>query len=120
MKLSAKETIAEINKDPHPYMALLLLFSFYGLRADKIINQVTEFKIDESWTVKINGNETTVENIPPFCFMLKYHGWPAGVMSPDGSGVMANGQGANEGTLIEAILKRLGAEDDASPDSISE
>ena len=65
-----------------------------------------ECKIDEKWSVKVNGHAETVENLPPYRCLVEYNGWPAGVVSPF-DGVIAAGVDANEDALIKAIRKKI-------------
>ena len=70
-----------------------------------------EFKIDEHWTIAINGHkEPTMcfsgSELMPFHCYVEYNGWPAGVFSPFG-GIIAAGSCANENTFIEAVEKRI-------------
>jgi hypothetical protein len=53
-----------------------------------------------AWEIALNGRELRV--------MLKFNGWPAGVIDING-GIIAAGGIANEDIFIEAIEQELGA-----------
>jgi hypothetical protein len=80
-------------------------------------------QIDDHWAIAINGHEVPKEatlpggatdsvpiNVEPYHCYVEYNGWPAGIFNPFG-GVIAAGEGANEGTFIKAIqaaIEQLG------------
>lgn len=66
-----------------------------------------EHQVDERWWLAMNGhNEPRVNSdgfeVSPFSAVLKFNGWPAGIVEP-GGGVIAAGEAANEDTFIEAL-----------------
>jgi hypothetical protein len=72
-------------------------------------------KIDEQWTIAINGQETKqrieptgamAADVPPYYAAVWYNGWLAGLLTPF-DGILAAGEAANEDTLIEAMRRRL-------------
>jgi hypothetical protein len=80
------------------------------IRGIKNINKnpgLTELKIDDSWQVKINPHKETVEEIPGFTFSFEFNGWPAGMLSPDGEGILCAGEAANKDTLRDALLAAI-------------
>ena len=66
-----------------------------------------EHKIDDTWEVKCNGHNKTIGSVPPYSWSISYNGWPAGIMSITGEGILCAGEGGNEENLKEAILKKL-------------
>jgi len=71
-----------------------------------------EHKIDEHWSIAINGNSAAkktskgIEVMPYHCY-VEFNGWPAGVISAFG-GIFCAGSLANEDTFIKAIQQSLG------------
>lgn len=66
-----------------------------------------EHQVDERWWVAMNGHPEPRKNsdgfeVNPFDCVIKYNGWPAGILGPYG-GIIAAGGCANEGTFIEAL-----------------
>lgn len=68
-------------------------------------------KVDECWTVAVNGLDDPVRakpqgcmsvSIDPFNAAVWFNGWLAGSLDPYG-GILAAGEGANEDTFIEAV-----------------
>ena len=71
-----------------------------------------ERKIDEDWSVSINGHREPRNNsagleVPPFSAFIQWKDWPAGVIDP-GGGIIVAGEFANENIFIDA-LKAAGA-----------
>lgn len=71
------------------------------------------------WEIAFNGTgeqkNKTEEHpaLPPFNAFVKFNGWPAGIIGPDG-GPLAAGAAANEDTFIAAIETDLGCTIDAA------
>ena len=66
-----------------------------------------EITLDDNWRIAINGHgettkDTTGADVLPYCCMVWYNGWPAGVLCPNG-GEIAAGAVANENALRAAI-----------------
>lgn len=76
---------------------------------EKIVKNpgLTAVKIDDSWEAKINPHKETVENIPASTFSFVFNGWPAGMLNPDGEGVLCHGEAANKDTLRDALLAAI-------------
>lgn len=72
-------------------------------------------QVDEQWLLAVNAHPTETKyneaNVLPFCAWIEYNGWPAGMINPF-EGVIAAGEGANEDTLITALLNRIEKETD--------
>lgn len=70
-----------------------------------------EFKIDEHWTIAVNGSDKPREHqglkTPPFSMWVFFNGWPAGLLNPLG-GTFVVGTAANEDQFAMAIAKRIG------------
>lgn len=67
-----------------------------------------EYQVDERWWIAVNGHPEPTRNsdnfeVAPFTAVVKYNGWPAGVLDPSG-GIIAAGECANEGAFIEALI----------------
>ncbi len=62
-----------------------------------------EHEVDDLWSIKLNGHDSTIDGVPPFHMYVYYGGWPAGAVSPTEGGVIAAGESANEDAFIEAI-----------------
>lgn len=101
--MDARELIFELHKrDGIPGLAMLP-----GL---------WERKLDEQWTIWINGHMEPVarpgnhEPIPPGDVYVEFNGWPAGLFSLiDGEGVVAAGAAANYGTFCAALQAAIDA-----------
>lgn len=74
-------------------------------------------KVDEKWTVAINGADEALRaepegmmgaTIEPFNAAVWYNGWLAGSLSPL-EGIFAAGSGANEDSFIEALDRAIAA-----------
>lgn len=74
-------------------------------------------RIDESWTIAINGFSIPVNvkpkgamkiKVPPVNAAVWFNGWLAGLLTPY-EGTIAAGELANEETFIAALKKKLEA-----------
>ena len=66
-----------------------------------------EHQVDERWWIAVNGGKEARANsdgfeVPSFSAVVKFNGWPAGVIDPY-AGVLAAGAAANEDTFIAAL-----------------
>jgi hypothetical protein len=66
-----------------------------------------ECQVDKTWWIAVNGHSEQRKtsdgfDVPPFNAVIKYNGWPAGIMDPYG-GCIAAGEGANENTFTAAL-----------------
>lgn len=67
-----------------------------------------EYQVDERWFFAANGHDEPhkisngPEVVSPYTVYVKYNGWPAGVLDYSG-GCLADGECANEDTLIAAL-----------------
>lgn len=72
---------------------------------------VWERKIDEHWTIAVNGHREEKKHkgvpVPPYCCYVEFNGWPAGLFTPYG-GQFAAGDLANEDSFIKALEGVLG------------
>lgn len=66
-----------------------------------------QMKIDEHWSVTLNATTETIDHILPGHFDFSFNGFPAGMVSIMGEGVIAAGAAANIDTLCEALEKKL-------------
>lgn len=70
-----------------------------------------EKQLDERWWIAANGHKEpkTADgfDVPPFSVVVKFNGWPFGVIDPHG-GCIGHGEMANAGALVEAIEKAAG------------
>ncbi len=71
-----------------------------------IKDKVWKHKVDDHWSVKINGFPKEKESIPPYHMMVEFNGFPAGCVSP-WEGVFAAGSAANEDVFIDAVMEKL-------------
>lgn len=71
-----------------------------------IKNKVWTHKLDDHWSIKINGFHDEKESIPPYHMMIEFNGFPAGCVSP-WEGVFAAGTKANEDAFIDAVIVKL-------------
>lgn len=72
----------------------------------KNLNQSTgcwEHQIDQSWTIRLNPHQETIDGIGPFEMAISFNGWPAGLIHPTQGGIIAVGSAANENTFIAAV-----------------
>lgn len=82
-----------------------------GVRNLKDYPSAWVHKVDDNWTIAINGKVDAVRveiegdmgaTIPPFEAAVFYNGWLAGLLSPV-EGIIVAGEGANEDTFIVAL-----------------
>lgn len=66
-----------------------------------------QHKIDDRWTVKVNGHGHEIGSVPPYHMLVEFNGWTAGLVHPLRGGIIGAGALANEDTFIEALQKRL-------------
>lgn len=65
-------------------------------------------KLDDQWSIRVNGGRTEKEGIPPYSMLVEYSGFPAGIIDP-GGGVFAahkERQGEFLKALDQAIKER--------------
>ena len=96
-----------MKKKKHICELLLEYVTFLGIKRINEIDGLWVHQIDETWLIKCNGHQETIENVPGYCWAIEYNGWPAGILSVMGDGIMAMGMGANEHTLAEAINAKM-------------
>ncbi len=82
-----------------------------GVRDIRKLPECWEHKVDEHWTIAINGHDIpklahkTISGkteVPGFHCYVEFNGWPAGLLSPY-DGTFAAGSCANEDTFIAAL-----------------
>ena len=104
--------------DRHPIESILILADALAVRDIAEMPGAWIYKVDDAWTVAVNGQTdvVTVEpngcmslDLAPFDFAVFFNGWLAGIMSPNSDGVFASGTGANPQEFAEAV-DRLVAE----------
>ena len=71
-----------------------------------IKNKVWTHKLDDHWSIKINGFHEEKDSVPPYHMMIEFNGFPAGCVSP-WEGVFAAGTEANEDAFIDAVIVKL-------------
>lgn len=94
-------------QDKHICETLMEYVSFLGVTKIDSLPGLWENKIDDTWTIKCNGHNYEVENVPPFSWYIEFNGWPAGVISVMGDGVLCAGKAGNEDNLRRAIEARM-------------
>jgi len=77
-----------------------------GHGAAPIAGKVYHVTLDDQWEFWVNATKEPQNvdgaNIQPFDCYVKFNGWPAGIVGPDG-GCFAAGGAANESTFIDAL-----------------
>jgi hypothetical protein len=96
-----------MEKMPEAFVLAMELGYKSGMRSIKDLPGCWTYKVDEQWTIHVNGHAVIMAcasgaDIPPYHMYVEYNGWPAGLLGKDG-GEFAAGEGANEGTFIEAL-----------------
>ncbi|HEY3492668.1 MAG TPA: hypothetical protein VGK43_06925 [Solirubrobacterales bacterium] len=103
------------------YMAAVDLALSLGHQQIANLPGAWEHRVDEHWTVAINGKEEAVEVEPDGCMRVKlepyhlavwWHGWLAGLLTPTAGALL----GADEDSLIAALKAAAGAPDGHEPD----
>ena len=91
------------------HICQLMMEYAMGLGARKIdqLPGLWESKIDDQWTIKCNGHTKDMEGVPAFCWSVEFNGWPAGIMSIRGEGVLCAGDLGNEDNLRKAIQNKM-------------
>lgn len=73
------------------------------------IKTMWEKKLDEHWTIVVNGENITHYNgleIPPYHIYVEFNGLPAGLINFF-EGSIANGKDANIKSFVKALKKTL-------------
>lgn len=78
-----------------------------GVTPDLIKAGIWENKIDDHWTVKLNGQTEEVDSVPGFSWLIEFNGWPAGILSVLGDGFLCAGAYGNEENLRKAIEEKM-------------
>ena len=78
-----------------------------GAAPINVLSDCWEYTVDEKWSIQVNGHDFAVGNIPSYCAMIWYNGFPAGLIHPVSGGPIAAGESANEDTFITALDTRL-------------
>jgi hypothetical protein len=104
--MEKNETI-KLIKDNHIAQGLLAYAMFNGATSIAMKEGLWENKVDEHWVVKCNGKPHKVDNIPAFSWYIEFNGWPAGIMSIMGDGVLCAGEAGNEENLRQALLNNV-------------
>lgn len=102
-----KNEAKHIIETGHIAESLLAFAMFKGAESISMKKELWQHKVDDTWTIKCNGQETKVDGVPPFSWYIEYNGWPAGILGIMGDGVLCAGDGGNEENLRAALLKRL-------------
>ena len=110
----------------HPVKSILILADALGVRDIAELPGAWVHKLDDVWTVAVNGQKTSVATEPdgcmawtlaPFEFAVWYNGFLAGAMAVTGGGVFAGGTGANPQEFSDVVdcmvaeIKAKGADD---------
>ena len=97
--------------DRHPIESILIVANALGIRDIAEMPGAWVHKIDDAWTIAVNGQDTTVSVEPdgcmaiglePFEFVVWFNGWLAGTMKPPDHGIFAAGTCANTQEFAEA------------------
>jgi hypothetical protein len=96
--------VIDTIKNGHIAEGLLSYAMFNGATSISMKEGLWVRKVDEHWIVKCNGKDHDVENIPPFSWSIEFNGWPAGIMSIMGDGILCAGEAGNEENLRKALL----------------
>lgn len=94
-----------MEKEKHIAETILEYCAFLGVKKIDDLPGLWSHQVNETWTIKCNGHEYTIDNVPPLCFYVSYNGFPAGIFSVMGDGIIAAGEGANKNTL-RAVLEQ--------------
>jgi hypothetical protein len=88
------------------FVEIAKLAAAYNLPPLNELPNVWECKVDEHWTIVVNGHKEKKQwhdiEIAPFHCYVEFNGFPAGIFSPRG-GSIAAGELANEETFINAV-----------------
>jgi hypothetical protein len=101
----AKANIAETDK--HVCEVMMDYALSMGCGQINKLPGLWESVIDENWTIRCNGHDKTIKGVPPYCWSIEYNGWPAGILSIMGEGVICAGELGNAENLIEAIEAKM-------------
>ena len=86
-----------------------------ALKEPELRNRVWIHKMDDNWTIAVNGKKEPVKIEPakcmaaelqPFDFAVWWHGWLAGTFNPFG-GIFAAGSEANEDSFLKDVDKAI-------------
>lgn len=100
----------------HPVECILDLAEALGVKDISSLPGAWVYRVDDTWTVAVNGQDTTVSvkpegcmsvNMEPFEFFVWFDGWLAGIMLPGGNGEFAEGTLANQEEFDRAITKGI-------------
>lgn len=98
---------AQTTEQKHIAELLAEYVSFLGVKNISQLPGLWEHNIDETWSIKCNGHTEAVDNVPPLSWSLSFNGWPAGIISVLGDGVICAGSEGNEDNLRAAILAKM-------------
>lgn len=91
----------------HICETLLDYVSFLGVQNIESLPGLWENQIDKHWKIKCNGHAETIDNVPALCWRIEFNGWPAGILSVIGEGVICGGDEANAENLQKAIEAKM-------------
>lgn len=86
---------------------LLLYATSEGAAKINQLPGIWESTIDEHWVIQCNGHPETIDHILPYSWSIEYNGFPAGILSIHGEGILCAGEMANEQALIAAIERKM-------------
>lgn len=102
-----KEEAVEIIKTRHIAEGLIAFALYNGASAICMKKELYVKKVDEHWTIKCNGRNKKINTVPPFSWSIEFNGWPAGILSITGEGVLCAGEAGNEDNLRNALLSSV-------------
>lgn len=106
--MNQTETL-EIISTGHIAQGLLAFAMFKGASSISMKKEPWCYKVNDQWEIKCNGQSTEVDNIPPYSWFITFNGWPAGVLSIMGEGVLCAGVAGNEEALRSALINNIEA-----------
>lgn len=100
----SKQEALETIKTGHIAEGLMVMAMYTGAKNLNAHPGLWEKKIDDTWHIKCNGHPEDLGGVPGLSWYIEYNGWPAGVMSVLGEGVLCAGEGGNEENLRIALI----------------
>lgn len=77
------------NHDFKPINRVLVEYATHlGVKSISRLDGLWEHDVDKNWKIKCNGHDYTINDVPPYCWMVMYRGHVAGVITAvTGTGV---------------------------------
>ncbi len=87
---------------PLAYARMADLAAALGVQRINELPGLWEADVDADWSIKVNGHEDRIGNVPPYSMLVIHAGMPVGVIDP-GGGTMMGADDSCETDFIAAM-----------------